>query len=336
MSKYAIHVNMHRNETSGSFLTPEVVERLHTLGRVSWQDELESLDSKEAAATLAEVQAVVTGWGQTPFTDEVLDLMPQLEIIAHTAGSVGAFVGDPVYARGIRVVSGNNVFAMSVAEAVLAYILAIYRRIPHYDARMKAGEWRTALDNEGLFDRKVALVGFGAIPRYLIPMLAPFNCQIEAYDPYVSEEEMAAYGVKKIDLPACFHEQDIVSLHLPLTPETVNLVDTAMLKRMKLGAVLINTARGGVIDESALVKALQEKRIRAVLDVFTQEPLDPNSPLRACENAILIPHMAGPTLDRRPAAAHAVIDDIERLQQGLELQHEISPEKAARMTRLVK
>lgn len=336
MNEQHIYIALTQNETTESFMKPHVRAHIERLGNVLWEEDIQSMVAEDAKAALARTTAMITGWGQGYMSDEKLELFPNLKIIAHVAGSVGSIAGEEVYRRGIRVVSGNNIFAMSVAEAVLSYILALYRRIPYYDNLMKDGGWRVALDNEGLFNRRIALVGFGAIPRYLIPMLAPFNCTIQAYDPFVEEAEMAELGVQKIGFSECFTDQDIVSVHLPLNKETMEIIDDKHLRMMEPGSMLINTARGGVIDEDALAEVLAEKRIRAVLDVFTQEPLQVDSPLRSLDNVILIPHMAGPTLDRRAAAALAVAEDIERLFNGEELLHEINATRASRMTQAVK
>ena len=276
---------------------------------------------------------LITGWGQPFLSKEILEHASELRLIAHTAGTVASFCGPEVYERGIRVVSGNDVFAESVAEGTLAYMLAALRRIPFYDSKMKQGGWMDSFDNEGLFNKKIGLLGFGTIPHYLVDMLKPFRCRISAYDPYVDAKEMQKLGVSKSEFDPIFTDNDIISLHLPLKPDTEGMVDEPHLRMMKPGAVFVNTSRGAVVDEAALARVLQDGKIHAVLDVYTEEPLAADSSLRSTPNTILLPHMAGPTFDRRVDAAGIVVDDIERFLTGEDLQHEISSAKAANMTR---
>ncbi len=333
METVNIFLAMPENEITASFLDEANLAYLNSLGRVCRQSKPSPLTEDELAEALVDQDVIVSGWGQAYFSDKVLDRARRLRFIAHTAGSVASFCGREVYDRGIRVTSGNDIFGASVAEAVLAYALASLRDIPRYDRAMKEGAWRDDVDNRGLFGRTVGLLGFGTIARQLVPMLKPFSCPVIAYDPLVSREEMESYGVEKVDFEAIFTDSDIVSVHLPLKDDTVGLVDERSLHSMKKGALLINTARGAVIDEAALAAVLGEGLISAVLDVFAVEPLPADSPLRKTPNTILIPHMAGPTLDRRVDAARIVIEDIERFIKGEELKHEIKAEKAGQMSR---
>lgn len=333
MSDINIYLALPHNAASETFLTPENLEALASLGTLTRQSGTEPLSEEELCTAVVDMDIVVTTWGQKPFSETVLQHANRLKFVAHTAGTVAPFCTDELFARGIRVVSGNDVFAESVAEAVLTYILASLRDVPRYDRIMKAGGWRGELDNQGLFGRTVGLVGFGAIPRFLLPMLKPFGCKVLAYDPFAEEEIFRELGVQRADLTTIFTEADIVSVHLPLKHDTMGMINANYLKRMKEGALLVNTARGAVIDETALIEVLQSGRIKAVLDVFAKEPLDVDSPLRRLENAILIPHMGGPTLDRRKDAARIVIEDIARFLNGEALRHEIRAEKAANMTR---
>lgn len=315
-----------------TFLIPSLENRLRRSAEVIWQPPGQT-PSESARRQARDARILVTGWGQRPLTDEVLAGYPKLELIAHVAGSVAGFVGPAVYDRNIRVVSGNDTFALSVAEGVLAYILAMQRDIPRYNRVVHEGGWRPDFENRGLFGKRLSLVGFGTIPRLLLPMLEPFGLEIVAYDPYVDATEMEALGVTPATLEDCFRDQDIVSLHLPLLPDTRGMITRAHLDLMPAGSLLVNTSRGAVIDEAALTDCLEEGKIRAALDVFAVEPLPADSRLRSLPNVLLMPHMGGPTLDMRPRAARDAIEDIERFLAGEALHHEINAAKAAKMTR---
>lgn len=329
-----IYVAIESTPVLDTFITPEVRQAIDELGEVIWQDDLKLMNSAKAGELMARAEVMITGWGQGESTDEYLKQFPSLKLLAHTAGSV-AFIASPaLYRRGIRVVSGNDIFALSVAEATLAYILAVYREIPYYDDLMRKGGWKSPLyRNEGLFKKKVALLGFGAIARKLLPFLEPFDCEIASYDPFVDENEMSRLSVKKVDFESCFKNYDIVSVHLPLIEDTVGIVGDKELSIMQEGALLVNTSRGPVIDEEALTAHLSSGHIRAALDVYTHEPLAKNHPLRSCPNCLLMPHMGGPTVDRRAAAALSVVEDVKRFLNHEPLLHEITEHHASFMTK---
>jgi phosphoglycerate dehydrogenase-like enzyme len=207
------------------------------------------------------------------------------------------------------------------------------RRLPYWTGEMQEGRWKTEdFLNEGLLDRTVGLVGFGAVARYLVPLLKPFRARIRAYDPFVSAAAMRDCGVEPASLREVISGSGILSLHAPKTPETRHLIDAEILKLVPDGAVFVNTARGSLVDEAALAAELSTGRFQAVLDVFEKEPLPPDSPLRGLPNVILVPHMAGPTVDRRRLATLAVMEEAERLLAGKPLAHPIGRAYAMAMT----
>ena len=213
-------------------------------------------------------------------------------------------------------------------------MLAALRRIPFYNSEVQQGRWNgLPSPNAGLLDKKVGLVGFGTIPRYLVPMLRPFRADLQAYDPFVDDETLESYGVARAEsIEALFSQCDIVSNNLPRTKDTYHLIGKDLLNRMKDGALFVNTARGSTVDENYLAEILKTGRINAILDVYEAEPLPTNSRLRGLDNAILMPHMAGPTVDRCERVGLALADDIRRLTNGQPLFHEIPMEYAAKMT----
>ena len=283
-----------------TFFPPEVRARLEALGEVSWNETGRSLSTEELAARLAGIEVCFTGWGTPCFDAAVLRGADRLGLLAHTAGSVANLVSNELYDRGVRVVSGNSVFAESVAESVVAYALLALRRLPHWTQELQEGRWRNEdYWVEGLLDQKVGLVGFGAVARYLVPLLRPFRCQIRAHDPNVPGDVMRSAGVEPAELDELIASSKIISLHVAKTPATRHLIDARRLGLIPDGALFINTARGSIVDEEALARELATGRFSAVLDVFQIEPLPLTSALRNLPNVTLVPHMAGPTVDRR-------------------------------------
>lgn len=317
-----------------TFFPPEVRSRLESLGEVAWNGTGRAYKPEELAERLAGVDVCFTGWGTPQFDAAVLRGADRLRLLAHTAGSVAGLVSPELYDRGIQVVSGNLVFAQSVAESVIAYSLMALRRLPHWTRQMQEGRWKTEdFLNEGLLDQTVGLVGFGAVARFLVPLLKAFRARVRVYDPFVPDAAMRDFGVEKATLREVVAGSKIISLHAPKTPETDRLIDADLLRLVPDGAVFVNTARGSLVDEAALAAELATGRFLAVLDVFEKEPLPPDSPLRGLANVILVPHMAGPTVDRRRLATLAVLEEAERLLAGKPLEHPIDRAYAMAMTR---
>ena len=330
-----ILVSIPDGEVRDSFFSEELRARLERLGCVEWNANAEQYGEEELAEKLRGVDICISGWGNTPFHEKTLKYADKLKLIAHIGGSVRPMVGDVAFERGIRVCSGNRVFAESVAEGVLTYMLCSLRKIGEYEARMAAGEWPSLIGTRGLLGRSVGLVGYGMIAEYLVKFLKPFGCRIMVSSRHISAEELAEAGIEAAAAEEIFRTCDIVSLHSSLTARTKHSIGADLLNSMKDGALLVNTARGALIDEEALVSVLQERPVWAALDVFETEPLPMDSPLRECERVLLMPHAAGPTADRRYVVTSHVLDDIGRFLNGEPLDCEIDFARAGTMTTVV-
>ena len=315
-----------------TFFDQENRKALEALGEVEWNRGGRQFTPEELREHLKGRQVCVTGWGSPVFDEEILNSAPDLKLIAHTGGSVKPYVTEAVYDRGIRVVSGNRVFAESVAESVIAYALAALREIPYYSRRLKEGYWPEQFYNRGLLDRSVGIVGYGMISGCLVRMLQPFRNSIKVFSRHIEEQELEKWNMRRAGLEEIFSSCDIISIHSGMTRENYHLITEELLRKMKPGALLINTSRGAVIDEEALVRVLQDQDIYAVLDVYEKEPLPAEHPLIGCPRAILMPHMGGPTIDRRLVVAKNVIGDIARFLEGKEMGCEISRTYARTMS----
>ena len=330
-----ILVSIPDGEVRDSFFSEEQRVRLERLGCVEWNANAEQYGEEELAEKLRGVDICISGWGNTPFHEKTLKYADKLKLIAHIGGSVRPMVGDAAFERGIRVCSGNRVFAESVAEGVLAYMLCSLRRIGEYEARMAAGEWPSLIGTRGLLGRSVGLVGYGMIAEYLVKFLKPFGCRIMVSSRHISAEELAEAGIEAAAAEEIFRTCDIISLHSSLTARTKHSIGADLLNSMKDGALLVNTARGALMDEEALVSVLKERPVWAALDVFETEPLPMDSPLRECERVLLMPRAAGPTADRRYVVTSHVLDDIGRFLNGEPLDCEIDFARAGTMTTVV-
>jgi phosphoglycerate dehydrogenase-like enzyme len=328
-----ILVAMPQDDIRDSFIPREVASVLESLGNVRWNTSTEQFNNKELGKALAGMDVCITGWGCPRFDHDVLYDADSLRLIVHTGGTVAPIVSDFLYDAGIKVISGNKLYAELVAEGTVAYMLCSLRNIPYYCNDMRSGGWQTdGYNSESLLDQTVGLVGFGAIAKYLVRLLAPFRAAVKAYDPLIPEDVFSEYGVWKSSLEEIFSTCKIISIHAPLIPDTYHMIGRELLERIPDGSVLINTARGAIIDEAALVEELEKGRFKAVLDVFEEEPLPACSRLRKLDNAMLIPHMAGPTFDRRKLITLALIEDIKRYFSNKPLEYEIDREYAMGMT----
>lgn len=316
-----------------TFLTEENVKLLKSLGNVKWNDIGRNYTPEELAEELVDIDVCVGCWGVGRFDEQVLAKANRLKLIAYVAGSVNYIVSDEMYARGIKIVCGNEAFAESVAEGTLGYMIAALRGIPQVVRNFDENGWpKQYIFTGSLLDRTVGIIGLGSISRYLIGMLKPFRCKIKVFSNHTSDEEAAALGVQKASLEEIFSTCSIVSVHWARTPQNYHRINDELLSLLKPDSILVNTARGDIIDEEAMARHLQAGHFRAILDVYEKEPLPEDSPLRHLDNAILLPHRGGPTTDRRAFAARLTIDDIIRLQKGEPLQNEISATRAEQMT----
>ncbi len=221
----------------------------------------------------------------------------------------------------IPVANNGGANAIDVAEHTLSLILGLYRLLPQMDRNVRAGDW-DAIDSGRttytIYGKTVGIVGLGNIGRRVAELLRPFGATLLYYDAYPpSPQREEELGVEQATLDNLLRRADIVTLHVPLNEQTKQLIGARELGLMQPGAILINTCRGPVVDEAALTKALQEKRIRgAGLDVLAQEPPDPANPILQLENVLLTPHTAGVTLDTWIRRGQFVFENLQRVWNG--------------------
>lgn len=280
-----------------------------------------NLSEDELAELIVGVDGCITSWGSPRFTEKVLEKADRLKIIGHAAGSVKPYVTDEVFRRGIIVVNAASAIGSSVAEFTLAMMLNCLRAIPQHIEAMRMRNWRfkeeRSVRTYDLRGKTVGLIGFGFVARELVKLLKPFDARILVYDPYISDDDAERYSVERVDLDRLLSLSDIVSLHAASTPETYHMIDEREFKLMKPNAILINTARGALVDEKALIEALKARRIAwAALDVFEEEPLPGDSPLYDLDNVFLTPHIAGLSDERRSMLFGIVVEDFRRFFSG--------------------
>ncbi len=248
----------------------------------------------------------------------------RLRLIQKIGVGVNTIDLEAAKARAIPVCNLPGTNARAVAELTLALMLATLRRLPRFDAALRGGVWSDPVMQDGLGElgaRTVGLVGYGAIPRLLAPVLAALGCRVV----YTARSARPDAVGERRPLHALLAESDVVSLHVPLTSETEKLINAAALAEMRPGAVLINTARGGLVDQAALTEALRSGRLAAAgLDVFADEPPAVGDTLLSLPNVVITPHIGWLTTGTFDRSFALAAENCRRIAAGLELLHRVA------------
>ncbi len=273
---------------------PELFEQLRAAGcEVVRNTTGGILEKEQMKALLADCTGVIVG--VDPLDAEVLACAPGLKAVAKYGVGVDNIDLDYCRAHGIRVSRTAGANSEAVADYAMALMLAVARRVPLIDGKCRAMNWGK-ITTRDVSHATLGLLGLGAIGKHVAKRAQGFGMKVIAYDVFWNEEYAAANGVEYAEPETIFRTADFISLHLPLTPETKNYVGERELSMMKPDAVLINTARGGLVDEEALLRALQERRIYgAGLDAFAHEPPE-NPAWLTLDNAVLGSHCAASTV----------------------------------------
>ena len=264
-----------------------------------------------------------------PVTEEVLSSAPRLRLVQKIGVGVNTIDLGAARSRGVAVANMPGTNTQAVAEAALMLMLAALRDLPSFDRASRAeGGWssggvsRDRRNSLGeLRGRTVGLVGGGAVAARLVGPLRALDARVV----YADKSERPDLGIERRDLEALLEESDVVSLHVPLTSETEGLIGRSALGRMKPGSVLINTARGGLVEEAALLEALTNGRLRAAgLDVLAEEPPPSNHPFLALDNVVLTPHVAWLTRETLYRSFDVALENVRRLRDGRDLLYRVT------------
>ena len=274
----------------------------------------------DAARLIAGADIVVGTWGTRPFTRELLDAAPDLKLVVYAAGTVKHFVTDELVSRGITVCSAVHINARPVAEFVLGLILTSLKGLHRLSSRIRSdgprGWQRDERSAPGYYGSTVGLVGLGRVSRILIALLEPYDIDIMVEDPYLTEEEAATLGVTKATLEQIMEHSDVVSLHHADVEPNWGIINDRTLALMRDGATLINTARGRLVDEAALARALETRDIVAYLDVTHPEPPADGHPFYRLANCILTPHVAGSYAREIERMGDWAVDQVDAFMRG--------------------
>lgn len=290
-----------------------------------WNPAEQPFTTEQLAEVIGEAEVILSSWGSPRITPELLGKAERLRYFGHAAGSAKGFIPDDAITRGVKIFSGAPRLAQSVGEYCLAALLSMLRRLPQGSKAAKQGLW---WEYEGrhsgheLTGNTIGIVSASATARAFLHLLTPFQMNILVYDPYLSSEQAQQLGVTRASLEevmAC----PIISIHAPSLPATVNLIHDQLIRSIPDGAILINSSRGAVLDEEALLEELRSGRFYAALDVLQAEPPGADSPFLTLDNVLVTPHIAGSTVqcfqDLMPQVAGAIL----RSMRGERSRYEI-------------
>lgn len=263
--------------------------------------------------------------GRTKVTAAVFEAAKSLKVVGRAGVGVDNIDLAAAKAHGITVVNSPTATSIAVAELAFGLLLAVARELPRADATMKAGQWiKKELEGVELYGKTLGVIGFGRIGAEVGKRAAIFGMEVIGYDPLIPADEIKKRGGQPVSLADLFSRSDFITMHIPLTPETRNLINAEALKAMKDGVRIVCAARGGVIDEAALLEALKSGKVAAAgLDVFVAEPPG-QTELVAHPRVVCTPHIGAQTVEAQARAADDIASEILAALQGKELRWKVA------------
>ena len=280
-----------------------------------------SEQTREALRSEASDADYILAGGRLPITREALEQAGKLKMIQRSGVGLDSLDLEAIREKGIPLYVNQGVNAESVAEHALLLILASLRRLTQIDRNTRNGIWKKqeqGIRTAELKGKTVGIVGMGHIARVLVGLLQPFGVKILYWNRSRADEAFEQrFGLRFVGLDELLERSDVVTLHCALAPETRHLIREESIARMKPGAILVNTARGGLVDTAALACALRNGKLSfAALDVHEQEPIPADYALKELDNVILTPHVAGVTADSFRAMMHEAFRNIRCFEEG--------------------
>jgi len=299
-------------------------EAISTLRKIHEVD-VRELDPKGLLRAIPGYHALIVR-SRTIVSKAVLTRAANLKVVGRAGVGVDNIDVAEATARKIVVVNAPTASTISVAELAIGHMISLLRHLPEADRSVKEGKWeKKRLEGRELFEKTLGLVGSGRIGAEVAKRAQAFGMRVVAYDPYLSASIAETLGIRLVDKDAVFREADVVSVHAALTPETKGMVGPAELAQMKRGAILVNCARGEIVQEAALAEALRSGSISgAAVDVFDTEP-PVRSPLLAAPNVVFTPHLGASTREAQARAGSMIAEQVLKVLDGRRPEFLVNP-----------
>ncbi len=304
-------------------LAPELAQQVVAPAPPDWDVSVQAHDLPEAEKSGLASEADFLILFPSALEETVLRAAPGLKLVQLVSAGFDRMPLGVLAELGIPLANNGGTNSIDVAEHTFALILSVYRRLTEMDRNVRNDGWKeidSGMTTFTIHGKTVGIVGLGHIGREVAKRLVPFEADVVYFDPFpVGEEVERRLQVTRVSLDELLERSDIVSLHVPLNDQTRHLIGAAELARMKSSAILINTCRGPVVDEAALIEALAGGGILgAGLDVLQEEPTDPANPILRLENVIFSPHIAGVTYDTWQRRGRFIFENLQRVWAGQE------------------
>ncbi|MGI6539122.1 MAG: hydroxyacid dehydrogenase [Caldicoprobacterales bacterium] len=329
MKKIVLLMNKGQRE---KLFKQEDIDELARFGEVFCNPDEHNPSPERARELVKGADIIITSWGCPQLDKSILDEAPDACLIIHAAGSVKGIVSDEVWKRGIRVSGSAQAIGIGVAETALGFTIVSLKNLWNLSQYTREGKWSEGRDKvREVYGVTIGVIGAGRAGRHYIKLIKNFDVRILLYDPFVDEEKAAAMGAEKAELEELLKESDVISIHAPSIPQTYHMFNAKTLAMMKDDAIIINTARGTIIDEDALVTELKKGRLFACIDVTDPEPPAADHTFRSLPNVILTPHIAGTVNNGQNRIGKYAVREIRSYFNGEPMDGEVKESDLSRL-----
>ncbi|MCX5776347.1 MAG: hydroxyacid dehydrogenase [Candidatus Firestonebacteria bacterium] len=314
------------------YISAETEKKLYSIAEVIDSNKIKP-DAAKVAELIKTVDGIITWRGGFSLTPEQVKSSQNLKMIGFIGSAVRHVSTEAAYEKGIIVTNSAGGIGYTVAEFTVGMMITALHRVYESMNHVRIGKWSEGVQmGKDLQSKNIGLIGVGAVGANVVTLLKPFYCTIRAYDPYLPKKRAAELGITLTSKEEVIKTSDVISLHAGLTPETKHMLGEKEFAMMKPGVLIINNARGGLIDHDAMLKALKADKIQAALDVFDPEPLPEVHEYRTVKNCYPTAHTPGNTVDSSMREGKQVVEDFELFFNGKMPLNNITKEKLARMT----
>lgn len=319
-------------ESFREVFSTEALSRLRNTVEIVGPLPITDFTAPETRQALKNARIMLTGWGAPRIDAAVLDLAPRLEAVVHTAGTVKTFLDADAFRRGIRVSTAAAANATPVAEFTFAAIVFGLKRASRFAHQLRTTRRHRSVDGVppiGTNGVTIGILGASRVGREVIGLVSRLQARLLVCDPYLTEAEGARLGVQAVSLEELCRQSDVLTLHAPSTPATRGIIGAGELALLRDGALIVNTARGALIDTDALAAELVSGRLDAYLDVTDPEPLPADSPLYSLPNVVVTPHIAGALGNEIHRLGDSAVHEVEQYVGRGILAHELRADELA-------